>query len=125
MPRNIGGLNARASRMIGKTRLVDAVSRSADQDEAPVAIAAIDIAMLVDLEEYARMAKRRAARNVAGAITGDTVVADAEGFRRGDHEARIARWDESGNLPSPFPLFCSPPAEREGSSRVREGDDQS
>ena len=103
MPRNIGGLNAGASRMIGKSRLVDAISRSADQHEAPVAIAAIDIAMFVDLEEHARVAKRRAARNVAGAVTDDAIVADAEGFGRGDHEARIARWDESGNLPSPLP----------------------
>ena len=71
--------------MIGQSRLIDAVSRSADQHEAPVAIAAIDIAMLIDLEKHARMAECGATGNVAGAITNDTVVADTEGFGRGDH----------------------------------------
>ena len=77
--------------MIGKSRLIDPVGRSADQYEAPIAIAAIDITMLVDLEEHARMAECCAAGNIAGAVTGDTAVADTEGFGRGDHEARIAR----------------------------------
>ena len=72
--------------MIGKSRLIDPVGRSADQYEAPIAIAAIDITMLVDLEEHARMAERGAAGNVAGAITYDTAVADTEGFRRSDHD---------------------------------------
>ena len=72
--------------MIGKSPLVDPISRPADQYEAPVAIAAIDITMLVDLKKYARMAERRATGNVAGAVTDDTVVADAEGFGRSDHD---------------------------------------
>ena len=42
-------------RLAGQIRLV---GRAAFQHEAPVAIAAIDIAVLIDLEEYARMAKR-------------------------------------------------------------------
>lgn len=41
----------------------------ADQNEAPVAIATIDIAALVNFEKHARMAERSAARNVGGAIT--------------------------------------------------------
>ena len=42
-------------RLAGQIRIV---SRAAFQHEAPVAIAAIDIAMLVNLKEDARMAKR-------------------------------------------------------------------
>ena len=72
--------------MIGKGRLIDAVGRSANQNEATVAIAAIDIAMLVDLEKNTRMAERGAAGNVGRAVTGDTAVRDAEGFGRCDHE---------------------------------------
>jgi len=72
--------------MIWKSRLIDAVGGPANQHETPVAIAAIDIAMLVDLEKNARMAECGATGNVAGAITDDTVVADTEGFGRGDHE---------------------------------------
>ena len=83
--------------MIRKGRLVDAVSRATDQHKAPVAIAAVDITMLVDLEEHAWMAERGATGNVAGAVTDDTIVADTKGFGRGDHEARIARWDEEHN----------------------------
>ena len=73
--------------MIGQGRLIDAVGRAADQHEAPIAIAAIDIAMFVDLEKYARMAECSAPWDIAGAITGDTAVADEEGFGWGDHEA--------------------------------------
>lgn len=71
--------------MIRKSRLIDTVGRSADQHETPIAIAAIDIAMLIDLEKNARMAERGTAGNVAGAITYDAAVADTEGFWRGDH----------------------------------------
>ena len=45
----------------GDVRLADQiciVGRASLQHEAPVAIAAIDIAMLVNLKEHARMAKR-------------------------------------------------------------------
>ena len=86
MPANIGGSDARASRMIGKSRLIDPVGRPADEHEAPVAIAAIDIAMLVDLEKHARMAECGTARNIGRAVTGDAAVGDAEGFWRSDHE---------------------------------------
>ena len=72
--------------MIWKGRLIDAVSGATDQHEAAIAIAAIDIAMLVDLKEHARMAERGAARNIGRAVTGDTAMGDAEGFGRGDHE---------------------------------------
>src|SRR6187402_2246163 len=90
MPRNIRRLDAGASGMIRKLGLIRPVRRAADQHEAPVAIAAIDIAVLVDLKEDARMAERRPAGNVGRAITGDTTMADAEDFRRCDHRERIA-----------------------------------
>src|ERR1043165_9348867 len=49
--------------------LVPVVRGPALQDEALVAIAAIDIALLVDLQPDARMAER--GRNVRGAVAGD------------------------------------------------------
>ena len=72
--------------MIGERRLIDPVGVPADQHEAPVAIAAIDIAMLVDLQENARVAKRGTTGNIGRTITGNTAMGDAEGFGRGDHE---------------------------------------
>ncbi len=51
-------LDARAGRMIGQPALVGAVERPPISTEAAVAMAAIDIAMLVDLQEHARMAQR-------------------------------------------------------------------
>ena len=73
--------------MIGQGRLIDAIRRAADQHEAPIAIAAIDIAMLVDLEKHPRMAECSTPGDIAGAITGDAAMADEEGFGWGDHEA--------------------------------------
>ena len=99
MPRNIRSLYARASRMIGQGRLIDAVSRAADQHEATIAIAAIDIAMLVDLEKHPGMAERGTAGDVAGTVTGDTAMADAKGFGRGDHAAQIAAGRAAHNCP--------------------------
>ena len=82
--------------MIGKSRLIDAVGRPTDQHETPVAIAAIDIAMLVNLQEHARMAERRPTGNIAGAVTDDTVVADTEGFGRGDHRGADSKVEGRG-----------------------------
>ena len=70
--------------------LVGAVGRAADQHEAPVAIAAIDIALLVDLQEHARMAERRAAGNVGRAVAGDAGMGDADDFGRRQHGCAIA-----------------------------------
>jgi len=69
------------------------------------------------------MAERGPAGNVAGAITGDAAVVDAEGFGRSDHGARIARWGGRGNLPSPSRSIFSPPAEREGSGEGMSAND--
>ena len=77
--------------MVRKFALVGAVGRAADQHEAAVAIAAIDIAGLVDLQEHARMTQGRAARNVGRAVAGDTGMRDADGFGRCDHAGAIAR----------------------------------
>ena len=61
------------------------VRRSADEYETAIAIAAIGIALLVDLDEDTRMAERGAAGNLAGAVTGDARVMDAGDFGRCDH----------------------------------------
>lgn len=84
--------------MVGQLALVGAIGRAADQDEAAVAIAAIDIAGLVDLQEHARMAQCSAARNVGRAVAGDAGVGDADGFGRCDHAGAIARRGERINL---------------------------
>ena len=77
--------------MVRKFALVGAIGRAADQHEAAVAIAAIDIAGLVDLQEHARMAQGSAARNVGRAVAGDAGMGDADGFGRCDHAGAIAR----------------------------------
>lgn len=43
------------------------------KDEALVAIAAIGIALFINLDPHARMAECGLARQLAGAITGDTM----------------------------------------------------
>jgi len=50
------------------------------EDEAAVAIAAVDEAGLVDLEEHPRMAERGG--DLAGAVTGDAAAFDTDGFGR-------------------------------------------
>src|SRR5690606_2447887 len=62
-----------------------AFGRAARQDEAPVAIAAIDIALLVDLHPHARVAERgravvRPPADVAGAVAPDARRIDQGGF---------------------------------------------
>src|SRR3546814_5614523 len=56
----------------------------ARENEAPIAIAAIDIAVLVDLEEHARMAER-AGNTVSAAVAGDAAMGDSDRFGRRDH----------------------------------------
>lgn len=93
--------------MIGQPALIDPVRRPADQDEAAIAIAAIDISLFVDLQEYARMAERRTAGNVGRAVAGDTGMGDADGFGRRQHEARdskcgVAHQSLNAALPMPY-----------------------
>lgn len=76
--------------MVGQLALVHAIGGSTDQDETPVAIATIDIAVLVDLQEYARMAKRGAAGNVGRSVASDAGMGDADGFWRRQHDGAIA-----------------------------------
>ena len=66
--------------MVVQFRRIRAIGRPADQYEAPVAIAAIDIARLVDLQEHARVPERRATGNVARPITGDAGMGCADEF---------------------------------------------
>ena len=77
--------------MVGQLRLIGAVGGAADQHEAAVAIAAIDIAGLVDLQEDAGMTQGRATRNVGRAVAGDAGMGDADDFGRCDHAGAIAR----------------------------------
>jgi len=85
--------------MVGQLALVGAVGGTADQDEAAIAITAIDITRLVDLQENARMAQGSAARNVGRAVAGDARVRDADDFGRCDHAGAIARRVGRINLP--------------------------
>ena len=66
--------------------LIGAVSRAALQHEALVAVAAIDIAMLVDFQPDARMAQRGATPDIGGAIAGNASGGDGDGFGRLDHD---------------------------------------
>jgi hypothetical protein len=77
--------------MVGQLALVGAVGGAADQHEAAVAIAAIDIAGFIDLQEYARMAQGSATGNVGRAVAGDAGMGDADDFGRCDHAGAIAR----------------------------------
>ena len=78
MPTDIGGSG----------RLGTLIGGSARKNEAPVAIAAVDEALLVDLQEHARMAERRPAGNLAGPVACDAGGSDAGGFGCWLHRAR-------------------------------------
>lgn len=70
---------------------VSRVRRTAGEDEAAIAIAAIDIAAFVDLQKDARMAKSFAARNIGSAVTGDAGGRDTDGFGVGVHAPPISK----------------------------------
>ncbi len=77
---------------VGKAGLVGSVGGPAFEHEAAIAIAAIDIAMLVDLEPDTRMAERGgaiigAAANGAGAVAADAARGDLDDFGRCDAHA--------------------------------------
>ena len=75
------------------------VGRAMRQDEALVAIAAIDKALVVNLKPDARMAKRGTAWNIGGAIARDAVGGNADGFGLRDHGRRIASTGAACNVP--------------------------
>lgn len=94
---------------VGQRRLVNAVRRAADQHEAAVAVTAIDIAVLVDLEINARVAERRTAGNVAGAIAGDAGLRDTDDFERRMHDLRVSKHaHDSQSSPSARPMIGVP-----------------
>lgn len=66
------------------------VGRSAGKDEAPIAIAAIDEAALIDLQPHPRMTERRRAGQIAGPVTSDSRLGNAGGFGGGLHERCVA-----------------------------------
>ncbi|MDB5686835.1 MAG: hypothetical protein JWR77_1424 [Rhizorhabdus sp.] len=64
------------------------IRRSTDQDEAPVAIAAIDRPGLVDIEIDARVAERGAYGKFARTVAGDAGGGDSGDFGGWLHRAR-------------------------------------
>jgi ABC-2 type transport system ATP-binding protein len=85
--------------VVGKLRLVGAVGGAADQDEAAVAIAAIDIAMLIDLQEHARMAERGGQAG-AGAVAGDAGSGGADRLGQGrSHESADSKRGSGSQSP--------------------------
>lgn len=69
--------------------VIRTIRRTTFQNEAPVAIAAIDVAMLIDPEIYARMTERRgpisgAAANGTGPVTRHATGLDRHYFGRRD-----------------------------------------
>ena len=86
--------------MVGQCALIRAVGGPADQDEAPIAIAAIDITMLVDLQEHARMAERCAAGNVGRPVASDTGLGDADEFGGREHVGGDSKRGRAHQSPS-------------------------
>jgi len=80
----------RAFGNVHQLRLVDAVRRPALENETPVAITAIDIAVLVDLEIDLGMAERRGTVVLAGADIGRAIAPHAPGGDLGDFGRRQA-----------------------------------
>ena len=66
------------------------VGDTADEDEPPVAIAAVGKALVgIDFQPDARMAERGVGKAVAGAVAGDAGFRGADGFGRGlGHRSR-------------------------------------
>lgn len=82
-----GVLDARARRMIWLTCWISAIGRAADQHEPPIAITAIDIALIIDLQPHARMAKR-GGNAIMRTIASDSGRVDAGDFGWRNHEQR-------------------------------------
>ena len=106
-----------------------AVSRPAHKNEAPIAIAAIDIALFVDFQIDARVAERGAPRNFAGAIAGDAGTLDLAGFGRWQHEfADSEALGQEQLLMPPTPSMCADMTDAaisiEGLSKTYEGGKQ-
>lgn len=68
----------------------------ADQNEPPVAIAAIYRAALINFQPDPRMAKSRG-HVCSTAVAGNAVCADKDGFWRVDHAERLAKASGSRN----------------------------
>ena len=83
---NRKALEAGARRDVRLRGDIGRVRDAADQHEATVAIAAIDIAMLVDFQEHARVAERGG--NVPRTVTGNAGLGDSDDFGRLDHGKR-------------------------------------
>ena len=71
--------------MIRQRGLIRTISRPTDQHESPIAIAAIDIALFIDLQPHTGVAKR-SGNAIMRAITADACGGDAGDFGWRDHE---------------------------------------
>ena len=67
------------------------VGDAADQHEPTITIAAVDIAMVIDFKENARMAERGG--NIARSVTGNAGLGDSDDFGRLDHGRGISSAD--------------------------------
>ena len=85
----------RQARRYGSFLAFAVVGRPTDEDKAPVAISAIDIAFFVDLQPYPRMAERR--RDIAAAIASYARFTDADCFGLIRHATRLAKRHSSCN----------------------------
>jgi hypothetical protein len=79
------------------------LGRRALQDEAPVAVTAIDVTFLVDLHVDARMTERSRAVVLAAADVAGAVAPDVTGFDGGDfggvaHEPALTRRPARGKI---------------------------
>jgi hypothetical protein len=110
-------LQAGARGNVGLGHVVGRIRRAALQHEAPIAIAAIDIAMFVNLQKDARMAKG-CGNTMARAVTGDSAGMDAKNLWRCLHVARLASTSRPGNIDARRSLSISTIGVRAFASRI-------
>ena len=66
------------------------VSGTADQNESPIAIAAVDIAFFVNLQPYPRMAQRYSAGNIGSSVASVAFLGGSDNFWSVDHARAIS-----------------------------------
>ena len=78
-------LASHAARVIRQLELVGTIGRPANQDEPPIAVTAIDVPVLIDGEEDARMLGPGTIPVLGCAVTDHSLAVNPNDFRRGDH----------------------------------------
>ena len=74
-----------AARVIRQLELIGTIGRPANQDEAPIAVTAIDVTVLIDGKEHARVLGTGTIPVVGCAVTDHSSAVNPNDFRRGDH----------------------------------------